>query len=97
MGVGTETDAGTHSVADAQGQHLGYRWFVGGSSIGHLGPSNNGLTSTATTNAIIAAAGTSEAAMIAAMPGWLADWYQALDQAERAVLYHETRYSPGVK
>lgn len=85
------------SVADAQGQHQGYRWFVGGTYIGHLGPASNGLTSSSVTNAIIDAAHTSEAAMVAAMPGWLADWYnQELTASRQAKLYHECRYSPGV-
>lgn len=97
MGVGSEMDAGVHSVASQQGEHLGYRWFAGSSTIGHLGPANNGLTSTTVTNAIIDAAHVSEAAMRAAMPTWLRDWYDALDDAPRDQILHELRYHPGVR
>ena len=96
-GVGPEIDAGVHSKAGPQGHLLGYRWFAGGEYIGHLGPSSNGLTDTALTNAIIDAAHVSEAAMRAAMPTWLRDWYDALDDDPRDQLWHELRYHPGVK
>ena len=96
MGVGSEVDMGFHHVAGPQGESLGYRWFVGGEFIGHDGPTNNGCTSTAMTNAIITAAGQSRAAMVAAMPTWLSTWYQGLDDSIQAMIFHQMRYHPDV-
>lgn len=92
----TDVDAGPHHVTDAQGASLGYRWFYGSSSDGHLGPSGDPVTSPAATNAIIAAAGTSEAAMLSAMPAWLSTWVTGLKPHQRTRFYREVKYHPGV-
>lgn len=99
MGVGPENNAGPSAHVDSQGNHEGYHWFLGGActSGAHLGPSNNGVTGTAATNAILSAAQTSEAAMVSAMPGWLADWYDGLSSTQQAAFYGQVAGHPGVK
>lgn len=74
----------------------GYHWFMGGSSIGHLGPNNNGTTDKTATNAILTAAKHGESAMVAAMPLWLSGWFTAQDAALRAEFVANCATHPGV-
>lgn len=98
MGVSDQINDPIHHRADpSTGEHVGWMWFYGSDSLGHLGPANNPATSTATTNAIIAGARVSESAMLAAMPSWLASWYSLMPSGRRAAYYHQVKHHPDVQ